>query len=197
MIQPITSSANIHFGNGLDKYQEQIKDGITPEYNLTTSPGSNPPQRNKKGVKQTIADTYKGINNTTSVAGGAIKGLVEGVAFGSLFGVLAKNVKENTSKIATEAGEEISKINFKDAIGGTISDIGGLALKVIKQIPGQLAKLKDTPKKYFDYLGKDNKLIKAGAIGIAVVAVAYNVIKSKIQANRRNADLDHSWNIKH
>ena len=196
MIKPINSASAVHFGNGLEKYQEQVKANIEPEYNLVITPGSSAPKP-RKGFKESIADTYKSINNTTSIIGGAVKGLVEGVIIGGVFGVVAKNIKDNRAvmkNVEDGAKEAVKQTSLKDTAIGCIKDVANCAINILKTIP---EKIKDLPKKYSEYLGKDSAKIKAAIAGIIIITTAVNIIKAKIQANRRNADIDHSLNIRH
>ena len=194
MIKPLNNVSNVTFGNGLDKYQEQIKSKVTPEYNLVISPGSEAQEKPKKSFKEGIADVFKGYNNTVNSVKGVVKGTIEGIALGGLAGIVVKNI--NGAKKSTN----------KNVIAGVLSDVFGFAgkafsgiSKVFKQSP--MKSFKDAlkvPVKYFkNYLGKSNVVAGLVAVGVAGAVFATNIIKSKINANRKNADVDHSLNLKH
>ena len=203
MIKPLNSVSNVTFKSGLEDYQDQIRNKVEPKYQLTLSPGSDyvPP---KKSFKQGVANIFKGFNNVTGVASGTVKGAVKGILFGSIAGAAAKNWKDKTTTVITEAGKKIPKTDVAGAIGNTIGDIFGVISKAFKAIPEVFSKtpketwnnIKGLPGKYIAYLG-ESKAVRGIAIGVAALTLVYNIVKSKIHANRKNADIDHSWNLKH
>ena len=205
MIKPLNNVSNVAFRSksGFDDYQEQIKSKKEPRYQLTLSPGSSECV-NKPGVKSGVAGIFKGFNNVAGILKGTANGLARGVVFGSLAGVAAKNWKDTTSVVVNEAGKNIRKTDIKGFINGTLGDIFKFASGVIKAIPEAFKKpptetlksLTSLPKKFFKYLGT-SKAVKAVAIGVGALTLVYNIVKSKIEANRKNADIDHSWNLKH
>ena len=204
MIKPLNSVSNVTFKGGLEDYQDQIKNKVTPKYQLTLSPGSDyvPPQ--KKSFKQGVANIFKGFNNVTGVAAGTVKGVCKGILFGSLAGVVAKNWKDKTMLVANEAGRKIPRTDIKGFIGGTFGDLFEFVGKTLKAIPETFSKapteslknIKELPKKYFEYLGK-SKAVKGVAIGVAALTLGYNIITSTTPAPRTTANIDHSWNLKH
>lgn len=188
MIKPLSSFSNSTFKGGMEQYLKQTKEGIQPTYHAYVNNENVP----KKSIKEGFADIAKGYNSTKGYIFGAAKGLASGVLFGGITGVVAKNIKEDK--------------NIFKVIGGSIKDIGTFALKVIKFAPKIITKspvdnmktMLKVPKKYFSkYLTKENKSAAVVSIAVGVGALAYNIVKAKIKANRQNADVDHSLNIRH
>lgn len=205
MIKPLKNYSGVAFKSGLEDYKQQVKNG-TPKYQLTLSPGSNPPPAQKKSLKSGLAGIAKGFNNITGVAAGAAKGIGKGIIFGSLAGVVAKNFKENLSSAVTEEGaKKIKNLAFGQFFKGMVKDLWSFVGKSFTKIGEAFQQTpKDTlkdivklPKKYMEYLGKGNKAVKAAAIGVGALTVAGSILSAKIKANRKNADIDHSLNLKH
>ena len=71
--------------------------------------------------------------------------------------------------------------------GAAIGAVGGMATL------GALA-LKNTIKKAPEVLTKGNKFV-AGAVGVGLLAI--ELVKAKLNANDRGADLDHKWRTGH
>ena len=205
MIKPLDNVSSVAFRSksGFEDYQEQIKNKKEPRYQLTLSPGVDE-YGNKPGIKSGVAGIFKGFNNIAGIVSGTAKGLAKGILFGSLAGVAAKNWKETTSVVVNEAGKNIRKTDVKGFINGTLGDIFKFVGGVFRAIPEAFKKpptetlksLTSLPKKFFKYLGK-SKAVKGIAIGVAALTLVYNIIKSKVEANRKNADIDHSWHLKH
>ena len=205
MIKPLSSS-NVNFTGSLEDYQQQIKNKKEPKYQLTLSPGSDyvPVQSEKPSLKKGIAGIFKGFNNIAGIIGGAVKGVAKGIAFGALAGVVAKNFKENLSTTIKEGGKKVKSVAFGQFIKGTVGDLWKFVGNVFtgignafQQTPKEAFKnLKELPKKYMEYLG-NSKAVKAVAIGVGVLTLAGSILKAKVQANRKNADIDHSLNLKH
>lgn len=203
MIKPLNSFSTMSFKGGLEEYQSQIKNKQEPKYNLVLTEGTDfHPQ--KPSVKKGLADIFKGYNNVTSFVSGVGKGLVGGVTFGSLAGVVAKNWKDNTVKVVTNESKAVSRLSVKNFIKGTAGDVFGFVKNTFKAIPKvfsqspveTLKSIKDLPGKYFKYLG-ESKAVKAVAIGVGVGTLAYNILKARVEANRKNANVDHSLGLKH
>jgi len=202
MIKPLNGVSNVAFKSSLEDYQAQIRDKKEPKYQLVVSPSSEAAKT--PGFKQSVAGVFKGFNNVSGIATGVAKGIGKGILFGGLAGVVAKNYKQASQVVLNEAGKKVRSTNLKGFIKGVCGDLGNFAGKIFKSIPNIFSKsplenlksLKDLPKRYFEYLGK-GKAVKAIAIGVAAITLGYNIVKSKIQANRKNADIDHSWNLKH
>ena len=206
MIKPLQSVSNVAFKSGLEDYQQQIRDKKEPRYNLVLSPGADAP---RPTVKSGIAGIFKGYNNITGMIAGTAKGLACGAVLGGLTGAVVKNFKENSKTIIDETGRRTRNVQFWKFLSDTSGDIvkcAGSAVKRIgevtqmplKTVPGTLLKdLASLPGKYMKYLGKGNKLAKVLAIGVGAGTLVYNILKAKVHANRKNADVDHSLNLKH
>jgi len=206
MIKPLNSASSLAFKGSLEEYQQQIKNKVNPKYNLVLTPGSDAP---KPSVKRGLAGIFKGYNNITEVVKGTAKGLVSGAAIGALTGAVIKNFKENSSTIVTETGKKIHNVQFGKFIGDTVKDIincgksalkriGEVTQKPLIEVPKEFIKdIVGLPGKYMKYLGRGNKLAKVAAIGVGLGVLGYNIVKAKVQANRKNADVDHSLNLKH
>ena len=207
MIKPLQSVSNVAFKSSLEDYQDQIKNKKEPKYQLTLSPGSDYAPEQKPSFKKGVAGIFKGFNNITGVIGGTAKGIGKGIVFGSLAGVVAKNFKENLSTAVKENGKKVKSLAFGQFIKGTVGDLWSFAGNALKAIPeafkkaptDSLKSIKDIPKKFWNYMGKDhtNKSVKAVAIGVGVAVLGYNILKAKVLANRKNANIDHSLNLKH
>ena len=205
MIKPLNSISSVAFTNSLDNFKEDIKNKKEPTYGVVLSPGTDNNPAPRRTLKQRFAGIFKGFNNVSGIATGALKGTARGIAFGCLAGVLAKNFKDATTKTVNELGKTVRKTELTKFFKGTFEDLFNFVGKTFKAIPSIFSKapteslkdIKDLPKKYMDYLGKGNKAVKAIAIGTAALTLGYNIIKSKVQANRKNANIDHSWNLGH
>ena len=203
MIKPLNSFSTMSFKGGLEDYQSQIKNKQEPKYNLVLTEGTDfHPQ--KPSVTKGLAGIFKGYNNVTSFASGVSNGLLKGVTFGSLAGVVAKNWKNNTVKVITNESKAVPRLSVKNFVKGTIGDVFGFVKNTFKAIPKvfsqspieTLNSIKNLPGKYFKYLG-ESKAVKGIAIGVGVGTLAYNLLKAKVEANRKNANVDHSLGLKH
>lgn len=190
MIKPLNSFSNTSFtGNNMDDYLKQTREGVNPTYRAYAATDSQP----RKTIKENFADIAKGYNKTKGYIAGTAKGIASGVLFGGITGIAAKNIKQDA--------------NIFKAFKGTMRDIGKCVIKTVKFAPSIITKsplenvktiFKRAPKKYFgEYLTKSNKAAAVISIGVGMTVLAVNIIKAKIRANRQNADVDHSLNIKH
>ena len=150
------------------------------------------PQK-KLSLKERFLNTIKGFNNVTGTAAGFARGIIDGVIVTSLVCFIGKNIKD-------------AEGNIGKTIQGMIKDTGKAIKHVVTQsIPKIITKapidniksLKDAPGKFYkEYLGGNKKIgIIATAIGVA--ALALRTLQGKLNANKKNADLDHYTNTKH
>lgn len=146
-----------------------------------------------KRIKTGYANTIKTFNNVTNITSGTIKGVTEGAAVATAIAVVGKNVSEG--------------LTFK-AIGNTISDVAKAVTTVVKHIPDAIFKspaeniktLFTSSTKAVDTVVKGAKKYKAvtaiaGIAGTAIAAI--RIVQGKVNANKANADVDHSLNIQH
>jgi len=148
-------------------------------------------QKAKKGV----TDVFKKINTVTGVTGGSTKGLVEGGIAAATISVLGKNIKMADGKI-----------------WGTIKGIGTDLGKVIKTVPKTIkAIFVKSPLENFKSLASatgsgiknvyrgigKHKLTAALAATAGLAIFAFRTIQGKVNANQKNANLDHKTNQGH
>ena len=176
---------------------------ITTNAQVEAKPSGNIFQR----AKHSVMNVAKGFNNVKNTTSGFIKGIKEGVVAGTIVGTVGKNLLNAKKTIEAEAaqsdkGFRLGKFAFK-TVSGTISDIGSTALKAVKRLPdlytkapkNNLKAVKDLPNKFIKYMG--SKKLTAVAAAVAVGAVALRTLQGKINANRANANIDHSLNEGH
>lgn len=145
----------------------------------------------QKGKKNVI-NFFKGVNNVTNVASGVARGAVEGIATTAVVGTIAKACKEQEFHIFRTTGQ-IVKDGF-DALIGAIKFVPDVLtkspidnIKTISSLPGKF---------YKEYL-KGHAGIAAAATVIGLAVLAFRAIQGKINANEKNADLDHKTNLGH
>ena len=143
-------------------------------------------------IKHGMINVTKGFNTTTNTSAGFIKGLALGAAATGVVGVLGKNAKESKGQIVGTAV-------------GVLKDIKNGAIKTIKATPSLITKapienaktLLTLPKKFYKEYLKGNAKTAAIATAIGAGVLAYNTLKGKIIANKKNADVDHYTNTGH
>ena len=145
-----------------------------------------------KNIKMGIMNIAKGFNNVKDTTTGFVRGAVEGLAAGSLVGVFGYNYKANNGE-------------FFATVGGSIKSIAGEAWKFVRNIPSIITKrsplntvttiLKE-PFKQVKKL-KGNPATIAAAIAIGLSLVAFRTIQGKVNANKKNAGIDHAMNEGH
>ncbi|MBQ4647096.1 MAG: hypothetical protein IJB79_07080 [Candidatus Gastranaerophilales bacterium] len=163
-------------------------------------------------AKKGVTDIFKGVNTITNVGTGIIRGAVDGVALTATAGVIGKAISETKDMQGLKVLSHI--------IGQTIGDFAKGAWKAIKFIPSIITKsplenaktILTLPKKFYGskavlngeeivkeatgYL-KGNKKVAIAATAIGLCALAFRTIQGKINANDKNADIDHKTNQGH
>lgn len=143
-------------------------------------------------AKKSATNVLKNINNVTNVTEGAVRGVVDGIVATTAMGVLGKACKNNN-------------FNVIGILKDTIVDVAKGAWNSIKFIPSVITKsplenaktIIRLPKKFYgDYL-KGHKSIAALASVIGACVLAIRITQGKINANKKNADLDHKTNQGH
>ncbi len=144
-------------------------------------------------AKLKVVNVFKGFNNIKDVSQGVVKGVAGGASTVLAVGVVGKNIK-NTKNF-----------NLFGIISGVAKDLSGAVYSAFKFIPDLFTKplvedLKNilglAPKFYTKYM-VNNKGIAALATICGLSVFAFNVLKGKINANRDNANVDHSVNTGH
>ncbi|MBR5303915.1 MAG: hypothetical protein IKU37_03710 [Candidatus Gastranaerophilales bacterium] len=144
-------------------------------------------------AKKSAINFFKGMNNVTGVAGGIARGVAEGVVATTVVAIGAKALKE------------AENFNVFQIVGNAVTDVAKGACNVIKFIPSLITKapidnlktIGSLPKKLYTNYLKNYK----GAATLATVAglsvLALRTIQGKVNANNKNADLDHATNQGH
>ncbi len=146
----------------------------------------------KKGIAGKGVDAVKHITTASGIAAGAAKGAAKGVVVTAGVGIIAKNAVG-------------SKGTITGTVAGSIQDAFKAAKTAVKSVPDLISKapaenLKNAlslPKKFYKDYMKGNKAAAVVATFAGLGVLAANVIKGKINANYKNADLDHKTNSGH
>ena len=194
MIQPLQLNSNINFksnapmsaanaavveqvkGNELAAQPQEDKVSISQRFN---------------SAKKTVTNVLKKVNTTLNVGAGAVNGAVEGAVVAGVIGVVGKNIK-----------------NAQGQIGGTIKGIAKDAWSAVKVVPKAVKNVwVNSPKENIKNLFKETipagaKKVTAGlkkhnataaiAVCTGLAVFALRTIQGKINANTRNANLDHA-----
>ena len=164
--------------------EPQVENNINQNKSFTTSVHS---------AKTGFMNLMKGFNNVTNTSSGAIRGIAEGLGAAALVGTFAKNLKEHDSK-------------FFPTLGGVIKDIAKEAWTIIKLVPSfvvdviktdSLQKLIHEPSRLWNEHIKGNPKAAAAVILSGLTVFALRTFQGKINANRKNANIDHSLNEGH
>lgn len=207
MIQPLKYNSNIKFnGNESLKNSELFKDFQKPATvlnsqatqqndvaNLNTAKEESIKQENIfSKTKKGIINTLKNFNTTTNTTLGFIKGLIFGSITTSVVGVMGKNIKDSKGQIwGTTIGI------LKDAGKGIIKTVESAPSLITKAPIENIKTLSKLPKKFYKEYLKGNKTTAAIATTLGLGILAYNTLKGKIVANKKNADVDHYTNTGH
>ena len=149
-------------------------------------------QQKKPSIKEGFVKVVKGINTVTGTTQGVVRGAAEGVALTAAIGLIGKNIKEANSDI------------FKTT-AGIISDSAKAAWNTVKFVPALLTKapvenLKNVitlPSKFYKNYLKNTKTTAAIATAAGLGVLAFRTIQGKINANLKNADVDHATKSTH
>jgi len=205
MIQPIKQRVNFQGGTyqGVHEVPEMYKNVAKntkqtqpiPTFDSEIQIQEDSKKKDKgffRNIKFGFMNIAKGFNNVKDMASGAVRGAVEGLALGSLVGTFGYNYKNK-------------KGEFFATLGGTVKNIADEGWKFIKNVPSIITKrtplntvttvLKE-PFKQFKKL-KGNNLTIAASVITALSVLSLRVIQGKINANKKNADIDHSLNEGH
>ena len=171
MIQPLKYNTNISF-----KANEQ-----------TTNT-----QNEKTSIKKKFINIIKSVNEVTSTTKGVAKGTVECIGVTALIGLVGKNIKESNANI------------FK-TLKGVISDSAKAAWEIIKFVPAILTKapvenlknIASLPVKFYKNYLKNNKATAALSTIAGLGILTYRTIQGKINANIKNANVDHATKTQH
>ena len=191
MIQPLSFSSNLDKENKLFSQFNRQATVVNPaKRDVVEVAAKKEPvlKRAKKG----FINTLKGFNSTTSMVGGAAKGVTFGALTTAGVGIIAKNIKESNS-------------NIWGSLKGIAKDTFKCAKKLVCALPAVVTKapienaksLVKLPGKFFNEYMKNNKALAVGALAAGGLVLALNLISAKINANRKNADVDHKFNSGH
>lgn len=161
--------------------KEEVKQGEDTEKKLTF-----------KDVKKKAFNVVKGFNTATGTTMGAIKGVIFGGLVLGATGIVGKNIK-------------VAKSNIWKTAGGILKDTTKVLGKALGFIPSLITKsplqnVKDVssvPKKFYGTYLKGHKATAAIATAIGLGVLGFNVVKGKMKANCKNADVDHATNMGH
>ena len=144
-------------------------------------------------AKKSAIDFFKGVNNVTSVAGGIARGVVDGAVATTVVAIGAKALKE------------AENFNVFQIVGNVGKDVAKGACNVIKFIPSLITKapidnlktISSLPKKLYTNYLKNYKGAATIATVVGLSVLALRTIQGKVNANQKNADLDHKTNLGH
>ena len=99
----------------------------------------------------------------------------------------------------------IPSSNIWQSFGGIVKDTGKVLAKAFGFIPSIITKsplqnvksLTSLPSKFYGKYLKGHKATAAIATVAGLAVLGFNVVKGKVKANRKNADVDHSVNQGH
>lgn len=145
-----------------------------------------------RNTKKGVVGFFKGVNNTTGVTSGIVRGAAEGVVTTAAVGMIAKACKDQNFHIFKTAGQ-IAK------------DASSALFEVVKFVPSIMTKapieniktISSLPGKFYKTYLKNNKGAAAIATVVGIAILAFRVIQGKVKANKKNADLDHKTNLGH
>lgn len=205
MIQPLKSNSNINFcaNTSVNKtelfkdFQQQKVTSKTQNSPEVTAPPAHIEQKEPKEsifkkIRNGAINTLKGFNTTTNTSIGFIKGVAAGSVTTCAVAAIGKNIKEADGKIL-------------GTLKGVAKDMGKGAKKAILAAPSLITKapienaktLATMPKKFYKEYLKGNKAIGALATVSGIAVLAFNTLKGKVIANKKNADVDHYTNTGH
>ena len=211
MINPIRQKISFGASN-----TPQIYQNVAKTTSSVAAKVQQPEPENKKSVTETVRSAkngllnfFKGFNNVKDTTSGFIKGAKEGILTGALIGTIGANYIKSKEAITESLSENVKsfpvgRLMFK-TVDGTIKDIFGLIKNAVLSIPklytqSPQANLKELFSKnpissFFKYM-KSSKLIAFTAV-VAIAITAIRTIQGKINANSKNAELDHKLNEGH
>lgn len=143
-------------------------------------------------AKKSITDVFKGFNNVTSVSNGAIRGIGEGIVATAFVGTIAKACKEENFHIIKTTGKILS-----DSGKGLLNSIKFIPSIITKSPLENIKTLGSLPKKFYkDYLKGHPAIATLATVG-GLAVFALRTIQGKVNANQKNANLDHKTNQGH
>lgn len=190
MIKPIQFTSNSPF-TAFDTAKTEVKSSAQTVLNKTEEKM----QKTKDacaGAKKKVFNVMKGFNNVTGTTAGVIKGATfGGLALGAV-GIVGKNIKAADNNIWKSASGII-----KDA-GKVIGRAFAFIPSIITKAPLENIKnVASVPKRFYGTYLKGHKGTAAIATVVGLGVLGFNVIKEKVKANRKNANIDHSVNMGH
>jgi len=164
----------------------QIKNSSL-SFQANNNPNSEITKLKKKGRK-----IFRATNNVTGTCGGFIKGLAKGTLAAGIIGVAGKSIQEANGDIGK------SLVNsFKESGSAIINGIKAIPALLIKSPQQNLQAVAKAPVKFYKkYLSK-NPITFALSAGSLIGITAFGTIRGKMKANKKNADIDHKWNLNH
>ena len=196
MISRLQSNSNLSFSSTSPTLKDKTE---LQNNNASQTPVITEDKEDKASISETYGKAKKGvtnfikkINNVTNVTQGTVRGVVDGVIATTAVGVLGKACK-------------VEKFNILGIAKNTIVDVAKGAWNAVKFIPSIITKsplenaktILRLPKKFYgDYL-KGHKAIAVLASVIGASVLAIRMTQGKINANQKNADLDHKTNQGH
>lgn len=170
----------------VEKVEETVTQPTETEEKATKKEKVKKEKKEKIPLKERWVGAIQNFNKAIKTFGGSIKGVLCAIPAMYATAIVGKNIQGNIK--GGTVGDAICGV-FSD-IGKTITTIGTLFSKNVKtdhagNINGAI--------KYF----KNAKITAAAMVLVGAGVVAYNVVKSKIKANRQNADMDHTFYTNH
>lgn len=167
-----------------------------------------PETKTKKSRKSPVtvaADVRKGWNNVSSISKGVGSGVVKGSAtgLGAFLGLWAIDVLKNVNNAQAQKSlwTDFAK-PIGSAIGKGVRAIPSTVGKLFKQNFGTTLKkvFVDTPNKVWKAFKGTKNISTPAKVGVALLSLGvttWSVFKSKLNANEKNADVDHRWRTGH
>ena len=147
----------------------------------------------KPSLKNNITGFIKDINTVSNITGGVARGAVDGCIAAGAIGIVGRSIKAAEGNI----GRTIKNV-FKETGKITWNAIKFIPDIIMKAPVDNAKKLVDLPINFYKNLKNTKNLPTAAIATVGALGVfALRVIQGKINANRQNANLDHSINNNH
>ena len=150
-------------------------------------------------VKKSAFDVIKKFNSVSGVTAGTARGIVEGAALTGGVAVVGKALSEARSEKGLKVLGKIVGSIFSDCWKG-IKGIGVWCKNVVVDatpLYKQIGSAFSAPKRFYTNYLKGHKAVGVAATVAGLGLLAGRIIQGKLQANERNADIDHKTNRGH
>lgn len=177
-----------------DKVEKAPVEEVEKNAEKSVEPQEKPVQKEKPAkvkkekvpFKEKWVNVLKKTNKFFKTLAGSVKGVLFAIPTMYATAIVGKNIQEN-----------VKGGSFGDAVCGVFGDVGD-TFKTIGKLFSKTTK-SDHAKNINNAIGyfKNAKIAAAATVLVGAGVIAYNVIKSKIKANRQNSDMDHTFYTNH